>query len=125
MFNVSDNYNYVGPFPALRYYDPHGIKEQLRTQLIEWHKARENDAFEFAKELHEYCKADVQLLKSRCIEFRNGFITDTAIYPFQSCTNAGVCINVLRTSHPNPNSIGRVPFNGYRSLKNYSNKSME
>ena len=24
MFNVSDNYNYVGPLPALRYYDPMG-----------------------------------------------------------------------------------------------------
>ena len=35
MFNVSDNYNYVGPLPALRYYDPNGMKEPLRTQLIE------------------------------------------------------------------------------------------
>ena len=45
MFNVSDNYNYVGPLPALRYYDPNGMKEPLRTQLIEWHKAHENDVF--------------------------------------------------------------------------------
>ena len=35
MFNVSDNYN--GPLPALKYYDPNGMKEPLRTQLIEWH----------------------------------------------------------------------------------------
>ena len=49
MFNVSDNYNYVGPLPALRYYDPNGMKEPLRTQLIEWHKAHENDVFDFAK----------------------------------------------------------------------------
>ena len=26
MFNVSDNYNYVGPLPALQYYDPNGVK---------------------------------------------------------------------------------------------------
>ena len=26
MFNVSDNYNYAGPMPALRYYDPNGMK---------------------------------------------------------------------------------------------------
>ena len=64
MFNISDNYNYIGPLPALRYYDPNGIKEPLRTQLIEWHKAHENDVFDFANEIHEYCKADVQLLKS-------------------------------------------------------------
>ena len=125
MFNVSDNYNYVGPLPALRYYDPNGMKEPLRTQLIEWHKAHENDVFDFAKEIHEYCKADVQLLKSGCIKFRNAFITDTGIDPFQSCTIAGACMNVLRTSHLKPNSIGRVPVSGYRSLRNYSNKSME
>ena len=86
-FNVSDNYNYVGPLPALRYYDPNGMKEPLRTQLIEWHKAHENDVFDFAKEIHEYCKSDVQLLKSGCIKFRNAFITDTGIDPFQSCNH--------------------------------------
>ena len=125
MFNVSDNYNYVGPLPALRYYDPNGMKEPLRTQLIEWHKDHENDVFDFAKEIHEYCKADVQLLKSGCIKFRNAFITDTGIDPFQSCTIAGACMNILRTSHLKPNSIARFPVNGYRSLRNYSNKSME
>ena len=26
MFNVSDNYNYVGPLPALQYYYPNGMK---------------------------------------------------------------------------------------------------
>ena len=125
MFNVSDNYNYVGPLPALRYYDPNGMKEPLRTQLIEWHKSHENDGFYFAKEIHDYCKADVQLLKSGCIKFINAFITDTGIDPFQSCTIAGACMNVLRTSHLKPNSIGGVPVNGYRSLRNYSNESME
>ena len=28
MFNVSDNYNYVGPLPALWYYDPNGMKDR-------------------------------------------------------------------------------------------------
>ena len=81
--------------------------------------------FGFAHEIYEYYKADVQLLKSGCIKFRNVFITDTGIDPFQRCTIAGACMNVLRTSHLKPNSIGRVPVNGYRSLRNYSNKSME
>ena len=92
-------YNYVGPLTALQYYDPNGMKELLRTQLIEWHKAYENDVFDFAKEIHEYCKADVQLLKSRCIKFRNAFIIATGIDSFQSCTIAGPCMNVLCTSH--------------------------
>ena len=125
MFNVSDNYNYVGSLPDVRYYDPDGIKEPLRTQLIEWHKCHENDVFDFSKEIDECCKADVQLLKSGCIRFRNAFIKDTGINPFRSCTIAGACMNVLRTSYLKPKSIGRVPVNGYCSLINYSNKCME
>ena len=78
-----------------------------------------------SKEIHEYYKADVQLLKSGCIKFQNVFIVDTGIDPFQSCTIAGACMNVVHTSHLKSNSIGRVPVNGYRSLRNYSNKSME
>ena len=95
MFNVSENYNYVGPLHALRYYDPNGMKEPVRTQLIEWHKAHKNNVFDFANEIHDYCKADVQLLKSGCIKFRNTFITDTGIHPFQSCTIVVACMNVL------------------------------
>ena len=49
MFNVSDNYNYVGKLSSLRYYDPDGLKEPLRTQLIEYHKAHKNDVFDFAQ----------------------------------------------------------------------------
>ena len=79
----------------------------------------------FAKEIHENCKADVQLVKPGCNNFRNAFIIDTGIDPFQSCSIAGACMHVLRSSHLKPNSIGRVPVNGYRSLRNYSNKSME
>ena len=54
--------------------------------LIEGHKSHKNDVFDFAKEIHEYCKADVQLIKSGCIKFRNAFITDTGIYLIQNCT---------------------------------------
>ena len=39
MFNVSVNYDYVGPLPAMWYYDSNGMNEPLRTQLIKWHKA--------------------------------------------------------------------------------------
>ena len=82
-FNVSDNYNYVGPLPDLHYYDPNGMKEPLRKQLIKWHISHGNDVFDFAKDIHEYCKADVQLLKSCFIQHRDAFITDTVIDPVQ------------------------------------------
>ena len=125
LFNTADHYNYVGTLPALEYYDPDGLKEPARTELIKWHNEHANDAFDFAQRIDSYCKADVQLLKSGCMRFRDAFIADTGIDPLQNCTIAGACMNVLRTSHLKPNTIGRIPVNGYRSLRNYSNKSME
>ena len=93
------------------------MNEPLRTQLIEWPKCHENDVFDFPKEIHEYCKADVQLLKSGCIRFRHAFIKDTGIDPFRSCTIAGACMSVLRTSYLKPKSIGHVPVNAYRGSR--------
>ena len=124
LFNTSNNYDYVGALPALQYYDPDGLKESSRKELIKWHSDHVNDEFNFAKEIDEYCRADVQLLKSGCMKFRNAFIADTGIDPLQSCTIAGACMNVLRTSHLKQDTIGRIPASGYRSLRNYSNKSM-
>ena len=68
--------------------------------------------------------ADVALLKSGCMKFKASFLTDTGIDPFRSCTIAGACMHVLCTSHLKEKTIARVPPNGYRSMPNYSNKSM-
>ena len=68
--------------------------------------------------------ADVALLKSGCMKFRASFLADTGIDPFRSCTITGACMHVFRTSHLKEKTIARVPPNGYRSMRNYSNKSM-
>ena len=107
------------------YYDPNGMKQPLRTQLIEWHKATKMTCLILPKRFMSTVKQTFSCSSQVAFKFRNAFFTDTGIDPFQSCTIAGVCMNVLRTSHLIPNSIGRVPVNGYRSLRNYSDKSME
>ena len=77
LFNTEDHYNYVGSLHALEYYDPDGLKEPARTELIKWHNDHADDVFDFAQRIDSYCKADVQLLKSGCMLFRNAFIADT------------------------------------------------
>ena len=124
LFNVVDNYKYIGRLPALHYYDPDGMKEPGRSKLIEWHREHADNEFEFSKEIHQYCQSDVALLKSGCMKFRSAFMSDTGIDPFQYCTIASACMAVLRTSHLLPNTIGRIPPNGYRPTRNFSNKSM-
>ena len=68
--------------------------------------------------------ADVALLKSGCMKFRDSFLADTGIDPFRSCTIDSACMHVFRTSHLKEKTIARVPPNDYRSMRNYSNKSM-
>ena len=113
LFNTSDHYDYVGTLPPLHYYDPDGMKEPARTQMIEWHREimRATRSILPKQFTTTARRADVQLLKSGCMQFRNGFFADTGIYPFQSC--------VFRTSHLKPQTIGRVPVNSYRQLQKY------
>ena len=58
------------------------------------------------------------------MKFRASFLANTGIDPFRSCTIAGACMHVFRTPHLKEKTIARVPPNGYRSMRNYSNKSM-
>ena len=80
--------------------------------------------FIFDREIHEYCMAYVALLKSGCMNFWASFLADIGIDPFCSCTIACACMHVFRTSHLKEKAIARVSPNGYRSMQNYSKKSM-
>ena len=124
-FNTPNKYGYVGLLPAMHYYEPDALKEPAHSKLIKWHGEHSNDEFIFDREIHEYCMADVAMLKSGCIKFRASFLANTGIDPFRSCTIAGACMHVFRTSHLKEKTIARVPLNGYRSMQNYSNKSMD
>ena len=123
-FNTRNNYGYAGLLPALHYYESDGLKEPTRSKLIQWHDEHSNDEFIFDSKIHEYCMADVAVLKSGCITFRASFLADTGIDPFRNCTIAGACMHVFRTSPLKEKPISRVSPNGYSNMRNFSNKSM-
>ena len=124
-FNIPHNYGYVGLLPALHHYETDGLKEPARSKLIKWRGEHSNDEFIFDREIHEYCTADVALPKSGCMKLRASFLADTVIDHFRSCTIAGACIHVFRTSHLKEKTIASIPPNGSRTMQNYSNKSMD
>ena len=62
--------------------------------------------------------------RSGCMKFNASYLADTGIDLFRSCTIACACMHVFGTSYLKENTIARVPPNGYRSMRNYSNKSM-
>ena len=117
-FNTAANQDYVGPIPEARYYGPNGMYTEARAGFMEWHakQVREGVVFDFRKELLEYCRSDVDILRRCCLEFRRLFMEmSNGVDPFLSLTIASACIRVFRTNFLKEDTIGVIPHGGYHS----------
>jgi hypothetical protein len=72
-FNVAATQDYVGPYPDPSCYGVDGMKPEDRRSFLEWHGERVSSGaiFDFRKEILEYCRSDVDILKRACVSFRN------------------------------------------------------
>ncbi|CAH2017327.1 unnamed protein product [Acanthoscelides obtectus] len=110
LFNTLAHQNYVGPIPALDFYDPDHLKEDAREKLLKWHGERQAEGyvFDFQKEIVEYCISDVEILTQACLKFRDLMKTETTVDPFQESTTIASCCNkVFRRNFLKPETIGR------------------
>ncbi|CAH2018663.1 unnamed protein product [Acanthoscelides obtectus] len=109
LFNTLAHQNYVGPIPALDFYDPDHLKEDAREKLLKWHGERQAEGyvFDFQKEIVEYCISDVEILTQACLKFRDLMKTETTVDPFQESTTIASCCNkVFRRNFLKPETIG-------------------
>ncbi|CAH1995991.1 unnamed protein product [Acanthoscelides obtectus] len=123
LFNTLAHQNYVGPIPALDFYDPDHLKEDAREKLLKWHGERQAEGyvFDFQKEIVEYCISDVEILTQACLKFRDLIKTETTVDPFQESTTIASCCNkVFRRNFLKPETIGVIPKGGYRWRENQS-----
>ena len=109
-FNVPENQDYVGPIPDVKYYGPDQMMFNDRKKFLKWHQDRidENYVFDFRKELEDYCRSDVDILRRSMLKFREDFITIANIDPLQYITIASVCMNVYRSKFMPENTIGII-----------------
>jgi len=126
-FNLPEHQNYVGPVPALDYYMPETMSPEGKQALEKWHQEQRDKevVFDFQKELVEYCKSDVRLLKQGCLTFKRLFETLTGFNPFDHITIASACNRDLRMNRMIPNSIASEPVRGWRNRVNHSNVALE
>ena len=128
-FNLPDDehQNYVGPIPALDYYMPETKSPEGKQALETWHQEQraKNVVFDFQKELVEYCKSDVRLLKEGCLTFKRLFEDLTGFNPFDHITIASACNRDLRMNRMIPNSIASEPVRGWKNNINHSKVAME
>ncbi|VEN56957.1 unnamed protein product [Callosobruchus maculatus] len=124
LFNCSANKNYVGPIPALEFYNPDNLKdEKARNELLKWHSemVAQNYVFDFQNEITQYCVSDVDILTQSCLKFREMLIEETGVCPFmEAVTIASACNIVYRRNFLKPNTIGIIPKGGYRMRNNQS-----
>ena len=124
-FNHPDHQTYVGPVPALDYYMPETMSPEDKQALETWHQQQRDKVFNFQKELVDYCKSDVRLLKQGCLTFKRLFETLTGFKPFEHITIASACNRDLRMKRMIPNSIASEPLRGWRNSINQSRVVLE
>ena len=90
-FNTPENQAYVGSIPPKQYYDPEGMKTKDKEAFEEWYD-KQTGEFDMQKELEEYCRSDVALLKAGCEAFVAQFKQEADFNPFERCaTIASAC----------------------------------
>ena len=109
-FNIPENQDYVGKVPDVKYYGPDQMMADNRKKFLKWHQDRinENYVFDFKKELEDYCRSDVDILRRSMLKFREDFISIANIDPLQYITIASVCMTVYRSKFMPENTIGVI-----------------
>ena len=109
-FNKKCNQDYVGPIPSKKHFGCNRMSSYGRKAFDEWYQARvdENYVFDFKKELREYCRSDVDILRRSMLKFRNDFIELENIDPLLYITIASVCMTVYRCNYMPCGQIGVV-----------------
>ena len=111
-FNTRENQRYVGHYPDPKYYGCDVMGNEEREKCLTWLESKENCVFHFKKDMLNYCRSDVDILRQACLKFRELLMSATgdcvrdergkphwtgAVDPFDSVAIASVCMNVYRT----------------------------
>ncbi|GBN58860.1 hypothetical protein AVEN_64698-1 [Araneus ventricosus] len=110
LFNVRENQNYVGPLPSQQFYCADSMFPSARAVFMSWHADHENDQFDFQKEMMEYCRSDVEILRRCCLIFREEFLKIADVDPFRNITIASACTATFKTT-----LLSWSPFTGRSS----------
>ena len=81
------------------------MKKNDREKFDKWYETTEGKTFDFKWEMYEYCKSDVDILRTGCLKLRELFIQIANIDPF---TIASVCQVIYRNWFLPENTIGIV-----------------
>ena len=123
-FNKECNKNYVGPIPSKKHYGYNQIKPDERSKFLKWYKERvsESYVFDFKKEILEYCRSDVDILRRGIMKLREDFIQLENIDPLRYITITSACMTIYRSNYIPKKTIAIIPE--YAKTDNFSKTSI-
>ena len=123
-FNKECNKDYVGTIPSKKHYGYNQMKPDERSKFLKWYEERvsENYVFDFKKEIIEYCRSDVDILRRGLMKLREDFIQLENIDPLRYITIASVCMTIYRSNYMPKKTIAIVPE--YAKTDNFSKMSI-
>jgi hypothetical protein len=126
MFNREENWDYKGPFPEARYYEPDRMTEAKREKFLKWYDEQKDKEFDFRTEILEYCRSDVDILARCCTDFEELFEQVCNVRPFDvAVTIASACMYTFRKNFLKPNTIATIPHGGYNGKDRHSKDSLK
>ena len=110
-FSKDCNKSYVGPIPSMKHYGYNQMKPDERTKLLKWYDdcVSENYVFDFQKEIIQYCRSDVDILRRGMMKLRDDFIQLENIDPLRYITIASVCMTIYCSNYMPKKTIAIVP----------------
>ncbi|KAJ1518832.1 hypothetical protein ONE63_011554 [Megalurothrips usitatus] len=124
----AERWAYEGPLPDVHYYGPDSMSEAEHSRFIKWHAdlRAQNYVFNFRREIVDYCKRDVVLLRKGCLAFRRDCIEETSVDPLRETpTLASLALLAYRRNFLEPDTIGIYPPQGYRAADVQSGEALE
>ena len=76
-FNTQEHQHYIGPYPDAKYYGHDFMSEKERSKLLAWLDEKKDEVFDFRREVLEYCRSDVDILRQACMKFRELLMSAT------------------------------------------------
>ncbi|KAK0153088.1 putative DNA polymerase [Merluccius polli] len=126
MFNITENADYVGPYPSPHYYGYDNMSEKDRVEFLQWYNTVRHDVFDFQSELRSYGVNDVVVLRKACVVYRDAFIECAGLDPFECTTLASCCMSVFKTQFLPPDTLALTHDGAYTNqYKTFSNASIQ
>ena len=123
-FNKKCHKNYIGPIPSKKHYGYNQMKPDNQTKILKWYDdhVSENYVFDFQKEIIEYCRSDVDILRRGMMKFREDFIQLENIDPLGYIMIASVRMTIYRSNYMPKKTTAVVPE--YVKTDNFSKMSI-